>query len=179
MEFWKEASPMRKRILTILLGFVVMVILTFIATLTPMNQQTATTTNGDLNQTVNTLTSNNLLLQYIYGNNFMITMIMFIPFVGPFFGLYVMYNTGVVLEAEAIAHNVPPAAYILNVFLTPIGWMEFAAYSTAIAASVWLSARIVQGTGRHELVNTAKFIAVCAIILLASAVIETALIYAA
>jgi hypothetical protein len=174
--FWKNASSRRRRIITILLVFVVMVILTALAMLTPMSKQEATTTNNDLNQTVNDLSTSGSLLQYIYGNNFMITMIMFVPFVGALFGFYVLYNTGVTLEAEGIAQNVPPILVLISVFLTPVGWLEFVAYSTAIAASIWLSARIVQNRGRHELSNTAKFISVCAAILLVSAIIEVILI---
>jgi hypothetical protein len=176
--FWKNASSRNRRIITILVVFVAMVILTALAMLTPISKQEAANTNSDLNQTVNNLSTNDLLLQYIYGNNFMITMIMFVPLVGPLFGFYVLYNTGVTLEAEAIAQNVPPILLLISVFLTPIGWLEFAAYSTAIGASIWLTARIFQHRGRHELSNTAKFIAICAVILLVSAIIETVLIQA-
>jgi hypothetical protein len=176
LEFWKNASPMHRRILTIVLIFVVIVILSALATLTPMTEQTATKTNNDLNQTVNSLKANDSVLQYIFGNNFMLTMLMFVPFVGPIFGFYVLYNTGVAIEAEAIAQHFPPTLTLFSLFLTPIAWLEFAAYSTAIAGSIWLSARLLQGRGRHELVNTAKFMSVCAVILLVSAIIETALI---
>jgi hypothetical protein len=176
LEFWKKASPMRKRIITILVIFVAIVILTAIATMTPIDETQARQTYNDLNQTVNDLKNNNALLQFIFGNNFELTLIMFVPFIGPIFGFYVLYNTGVVLEASAIAQNLPPTLSYVVLFLTPVVWLEFAAYSTAMAGSIWLSARIIQNRAKHELTNTAKFIAICAVLLLLGAIVETVLI---
>ena len=88
------------------------------------------------------------------------------------------YNSGVIIEAEAIALHLPPTLTFFSLFLTPVAWLEFVSYSMGIAGSVWLSARIFQRSFKHELVNTAKFISICAVLLLISAVIETALIYA-
>jgi uncharacterized membrane protein SpoIIM required for sporulation len=171
-ELWKKASPIGRRIITILLVFVVIVILTALATLTPIDEQTAINTNNDLSQQVNALKANDSLLQFIFGNNFMITMLMFVPFVGPILGFSIFYNTGVALEAIAIAQHRPPTLSFFILFLTPILWLEFAAYSTAIAGGIWLSARILQKRAKHELANTAKFISVCAVLLLVSAIIE-------
>jgi hypothetical protein len=176
LEFWKKASLMRKRIITILVIFVAIVILTAIATMTPIDETQARQTYNDLNQTVNDLKNNNALLQFIFGNNFELTLIMFVPFIGPIFGFYVLYNTGVVLEASAIAQNLPPTLSYVVLFLTPVVWLEFAAYSTAMAGSIWLSARIIQNRAKHELTNTAKFIAICAVLLLLGAIVETVLI---
>jgi hypothetical protein len=167
---------MRKRIITILVIFVAIVILTAIATMTPIDEAQARQTYNDLNQTVNDLKNNNALLQFIFGNNFELTLIMFVPFIGPIFGFYVLYNTGVVLEASAIAQNLPPTLSYVVLFLTPVVWLEFAAYSTAMAGSIWLSARIIQNRAKHELTNTAKFIAICAVLLLLGAIVETVLI---
>lgn len=167
---------MRKRIITILVIFVAIVILTAIATMTPIDETQARQTYNDLNQTVNDLKNNNALLQFIFGNNFQLTLIMFVPFIGPIFGFYVLYNTGVVLEASAIAQNLPPTLSYVVLFLTPVVWLEFAAYSTAMAGSIWLSARIIQNRAKHELTNTAKFIAICAVLLLLGAIVETVLI---
>lgn len=178
LEFWKKASPKRRRIITIIIIFTVIVILTALATLTPIDEKTAIETNNEVNQTVNAMKANNTLLQDIYGNNFFLTMLMFVPFVGPILGFYTFYNTGVVIEAEAIAQHLPPTPSFFVLFLTPIAWLEFVSYSIAIAGSVWLSARMLQRSFKHELVNTAKFISVCAVLLLISAVIEAALISA-
>jgi hypothetical protein len=175
-EFWKKTSPIRKRIITIVIIFAIIVIITALATLTQMDNNTAVQSYNDLNQTVTALKANNALFEYIYGNNFFLTMIMFIPFVGPIIGFIGFYNTGVQIEAEAIALHLPPTLSFFALFLTPIAWLEFVSYSTAIAGSIWLSARIFQSSFKHELVNTAKFISLCAVLLLISAVIEAALV---
>jgi len=176
--FWNNLSPKWKRIITIALVFVAITVTTGLAMLTPVTHQQAVDTDNEVNQTVQALQANNSLLTGIFGNNFFLTMIMFIPFIGPVIGFITFYNTGVVLESEAIAQGYPPSLTFAAQFLLPIIWLEFIAYSTAIAASIWLSARMFQGSFRHEIINTAKFIALCAVILLVSAVIETALIYA-
>jgi hypothetical protein len=176
--FWKNATPVYKRIIVIAIIFVLAVIFTAVATLTPMDTKTATDRYNQLNQTVTDLKQNNSLLEDIYGNNFFLTMLMFIPFFGPFIGFYAFYNTGVEIKAEGIALKFPPTLGFFTLFLTPVAWLEFISYSTAIAASVWLSARMLQGSFRHELANTAKFISICAVLLLVSAIIESALVYA-
>jgi hypothetical protein len=61
-------------------------------------------------------------------------------------------------------------------FLTPVAWLEFASYSVAMSESAWLFRRILQGRTRHEFKNACLFIAICAILLLSGAIIETALI---
>jgi len=180
LRFWNNFSPRNKRILIIALVFVAVTIITGLAMLTPVTNTQAQDTNNQVNQTVQSLEQpgEESLFTSIFGNNFFITMIMFIPFLGPIFGVIVFYNTGVVLESEAIAQGYLPAAVFASEFLSPIFWLEFIAYSTAMAGSIWLSARMLQGGFRHEITNTCKFIALCAVILLVSAAIETALIYA-
>jgi uncharacterized membrane protein SpoIIM required for sporulation len=175
-EFWKKTSPKRKRIITIVIIFAIIVIITALATLTPMDNSTAVQSYNELNQTVTALKANDSLFEYIFGNNFFLTMLMFIPFVGPIIGFYAFYNTGVIIGAAAIALHLPPTLSFFALFLTPIAWLEFVSYSIAIAGSVWLSARIFQRGFKHELVNTAKFISICAVLLLISAVIESALV---
>ena len=175
-EFWKKTSPIRKRIITIVIIFAIIVIITALATLTQMDNDTAIQNYNELNQTVNALKANNAVFEYIYGNNFFLTMLMFIPFVGPIIGFIAFYNTGVIIEAEAIALHLPPTLTFFALFLTPIAWLEFMSYSIAIAGSVWLSARIFRRSFKHELVNTTKFISICAVLLLISAVIESALV---
>jgi len=178
--FWNNLSPRRKRIITIALIFVAVTIITGLAMLTPVSHQQAVDTTNEVNQTVQTLqgVGTDTLFTNIFGNNFFLTMMLFIPFVGPIIGFISFYNLGVTLESEAIALGYPPSLYFVAEFILPVIWLEFTAYSTAMAASIWLSARILQNKAKHELANTAKFISVCAVILLISAIIESAFIYA-
>jgi hypothetical protein len=105
---------------------------------------------------------------------------MFIPFVGPIFGLLVLYNTGVVIAAETIATSpqVSPLLTLFMLFVFPFTWMEFISYSTGFAESVWLIRRGTQGLGKRELKNAAILIAIVAVMLLLAAIIEVALILA-
>jgi hypothetical protein len=176
--FWINASPRRKRIISIIITFIILLAITTAGTLAVINEQDANQTNDEMNQEVNTLKDKGLLLQFIFGNNFMISLIMFVPFVGPLFGAYVLYNTGAVIAAIATAQDFPSTLSFFALFLTPIAWLEYLAYSIGIAESVWLIRRILQHGGKHELVNASKFISICAVLLFVSAAIETMLIYA-
>ncbi|MGB9713370.1 MAG: stage II sporulation protein M [Candidatus Bathyarchaeales archaeon] len=174
--FWKEASPRNKRIISIITVFAASLIITTAGVLTPVEEHEAIETSNDLEQTINWLKEKNLLLYFIFGNNFMITLIMFIPIIGPLFGGYVFYNTGVVISALATAQNAPPTLVFFLLFLTPVAWLEFLAYSTAIAESIWLVRRILQRRGKNELINASLFISICALLLAVAAVIETVMI---
>jgi hypothetical protein len=151
-------------------------LITAAGALTPVEEQEAIETSRELEQTVNWLKEKNLLLNFIFGNNFLITLIMFIPFAGPIVGGYVFYNTGVLIAALAVARNAPPIIVLLLLFLTPVAWLEFLAYSIAIAESVWLVRRILQRKAKRELVNASLFISICAVLLAVAAVTETAMI---
>jgi hypothetical protein len=179
--FWNSLSPRGKRILTIALVFVAVTIITGLAMLTPMTHSQAVDTDNQLNQTLQSAEGAGegyVFIVAIYAHNLFITILEFIPFFGPVVGFISFYYTGVGMESQAIAMGYSPSLVFVSYLLDPIFWLEYISYSMAIAASIWLSVRILQGNGRHEIVNTAKFIALCAVILLVSAAIETVLIYA-
>ncbi len=175
VSYWNK-SPRKMRLISIALVFVASVTVTGLATLTPMSKQDAEITYDQLNMTVTSMKENGVLLPNIFGNNLMITVMMFIPVIGPILGFYAFYNTGVVIGATGIVYGLHPLVGYAALWLTPIAWLEFTAYSTAIAASLWLTWRLVQGRGMHELVNTSKFLSVCTLILLLAAIIEAALV---
>jgi hypothetical protein len=150
--------------------------------LTPLSQGEAQDLGKGLEQTQldlenATLLSGSLL---IFRNNFIITLIIFVPFAGPFFSMYVMHNTGLVIAAESITAptHPPPLLVLLLLFLFPFAWMEFLAYSIAFSESVWLAWRLVQRRGKEELVNALILILVCLGILIAAAFVEMAFIKA-
>jgi len=175
LSFWTNASTRRKRIYTIIIVFIVAVIVTFAASFIPISKTDAQTINNQLNQTVNAHKSNGTLTEYIFFNNFEICLLMFIPFAGPIIGLAILFNTGIALGAIASAQNYPVFIALISELLTPVFWLEFFAYSTAIAASLWLARRLLQRRWR-ELKNTAIQIGLCAGILIVSAIIEAWLI---
>ncbi len=144
-----------------------------------MSAQDAQQISDDLNQTVTTLGNEGALVPYIFGNNLLICLLMFVPVIGPILGLYIMFNTGTVIGAIATAGGYSPALALVALFITPIAWIEFAAYSTAMTESIWLFRRFLQGwrVGLHELrKNTTLFVAIAAVLLAVGAIVETALI---
>jgi len=173
---WSNASSRRKRIYSVIVVFVISVIVTLVGCFVPIDAELAVQINNELNQTVTNATQSGTLTPYILGNNFLICLVMFIPILGPVFGLYVLFSTGMAVGAVATVQNLPSIFIFIALMITPIFWLEFAAYSTAMAESVWLFRRLLQRRGLHELRNTSIFIAICAVLLAVGAVVETALI---
>ena len=94
---------------------------------------------------------------------------------GPILGFVILADTGYALGAISQVQGYPVVIGLISELLTQVFWLEFIAYSTAMAASIWLTRRIWQ---HHwmELKNTAIMIGICAGILAVSAVIEVWLI---
>jgi len=100
---------------------------------------------------------------------------MFIPVIGPVLGLFILFDTGVALGAISSIQGYPVGLGLLSLVLTPVFWLEFAAYSTAMSESIWLFRRLLQKRWQ-ELKNTAILIGICAAILVVGAVVEVWLI---
>jgi hypothetical protein len=100
---------------------------------------------------------------------------MFVPIIGPILGFIILGDTGLALGAISYVKGYPVWIELLSLVLTPTFWLEFTAYSTAIAESIWLTRRLIQGRWL-ELKNTAILIGICAAILIISAIIEVWLI---
>ncbi len=173
---WTSASSTRKRVYTIIAVFIVAVLVTIVGSFIPVSAADAKQIQNDLNQTVTTMQAQGTLVPYIFGNNFLITLIMFIPVIGPVLGLFIMFNTGNVVGAIATSGGYSPILALVALVITPVFWLEFAAYSAAMAESVWLFRRLLQGRGLRELRTMTIFVTITAVILALSAVIETALI---
>jgi hypothetical protein len=173
---WKNASPKRKRILSTIAMFIIAVVVTVAGSLMPVDPQQARQINNELNQMVTEANSNGTLVQSIFSNNLMIALIMFVPVLGTVFGFYALFSTGTAINAIAIAQGYPLFLVLFSLVLTPVFWLEFAAYSTALTESIWLFRRILQGRGLGELKNLGILVAVCAGLLFLGAIVETWLI---
>jgi hypothetical protein len=173
LNFWKNASSRRKRIVSIIAIFVVALVITVLGMLAPLTAKEANDISQSLNQTVDSMKTNGGLTPYIFGNNLMICLAMFVPIAGPIFGLYALFNTGTAITAIATSQGYPPIVALFAEFLTPIFWLEFAAYSIAIAESIWLLWAILQKRSKREVKNVFWFVTICAVTLLVSAFIET------
>jgi hypothetical protein len=170
-----EITPTRiKRILTMFLVLLLAFITTFAGVVTPMMREEAEATKKEFEKFEKV--PDELMFQLIFGNNFYICFLMFIPFLGPILGFYAFYNTGRVIGAVAIAEGADPATIFMAIFILPFAWLEYIAYSIAISQSFWLTLRIFRRKAKMELIKTCMFIVLCAIILIIAAVIETMLI---
>jgi uncharacterized membrane protein SpoIIM required for sporulation len=118
-------------------------------------------------------------VRIIFGNNLIHCLVMFVPVIGPFYGLYVLYSTGKVLAALGLAVGADPLFLFISLFVYPHTWIEYLSYSLAISESCWLLYSIARrgfGGLRNELTNASKVIAICAVLLLLGAIVETSII---
>jgi len=175
LSFWTNASPRRKRIYSIIAIFIIAVLVTVIGSSVPLSAKDAYTLSNQVNQTLNENRASNTLTQYIFLNNFEICLLMFIPVVGAALGMFILFDTGLALGAIATTGGYPVWIGLASLVVTPIFWLEFAAYSIAMAESIWLFRRLTQKRWR-ELKWTGMFIGVCAGLLAIGAVVEVWLI---
>lgn len=172
---WINSSSKMKRIYFIIFIFIVAFIVTVIGSFVPLNHSDAQSISNGLNQTLTQHKADNSLTQYIFLNNFEICLLMFVPLIGPILGMFILFDTGVALGAIAQIQGYPVGLGLLSLVLTPVFWLEFAAYSTAMAESIWLTRRLLQKRWL-ELKNTAVLIGICAAILIVGAIVEVWLI---
>jgi hypothetical protein len=184
LEFWKNASPRRRRIIIIGAFFLFAILVTIVGILTPMSTQQMTNENNDLNKTQQQIQNMDLAHRTaaIFLNNFEICLLMFVPFVGIILGTFVLFNTGNVLAAQTTilnrsnGTNYPPILIFAFLFVFPFAWLEFISYSTGLSEGFWLIRRGLQGELKREIKNLAKLVLITAALLAAGALIEAALI---
>ena len=187
LSFWTNASSKRKRIYSVIAIFLVAFIITLIGSYIPLSSQDATTLSNQVNATLNEHKASNTLTEYIFLNNFSICLLMFLPLAGAAVGMFILFDTGVALNAIATTQGYPVWLGLASLIVTPVFWLEFASYSIAMAQSIWLIRRLIQAGnskvpqgGRsilwRELKWTLICIGTCAGLLAVGAVVEVWLI---
>jgi hypothetical protein len=187
LSFWTNASSKRKRIYSVIAIFLVAFIVTLIGSYIPLSSQDATTLSKQVNATLNEHKASNTLTEYIFLNNFSICLLMFLPLAGAAVGMFILFDTGVALNAIATTQGYPVWLGLASLIVTPVFWLEFASYSIAMAESIWLIRRLIQAGnskvpqgGRsilwRELKWTLICIGTCAGLLAVGAVVEVWLI---
>jgi uncharacterized membrane protein SpoIIM required for sporulation len=181
--FWKQLPLKWKRVYSIAFIFVLSLVMVIVGTLVPLSPEDANNISDQLNQTLSEHQTNNNLTPYIFQNNFTICLLMFIPLVGAGLGMFILFETGIALGAIATTQGLPVWLALGSLVVTPVFWLEFAAYSTAMASSIWLFRRLFQvyrPGGRQLIIRELKwtgiFIGVCAGLLAVGAVVEVWLI---
>ncbi len=114
----------------------------------------------------------------IFINNFLIAVIMFIPFLGPLMGTIILHTTGVVIAATAMSVNLSGVWLLLGLLIFPFAWLEFISYSIAITQSIFLVIGLLRSRFKNELFRTAFLILTVFVMLFAAAFIEAILILA-
>jgi uncharacterized membrane protein SpoIIM required for sporulation len=182
MELYRglKVTTLRNRILVLLTAFALCIAITAVGAASKIESFEAHNIVGEFNETEKML--NTIGVQFIFGNNLMYCIMMFIPVLGPYYGSIVLYSTGRVLAALGATTGVNPLGLFMTLFIYPHAWLEYVSYSLAISESFWLMFSFVTNRGiglRNEVSIAAKVMAICAVLLLLAAFTEMYVISAA
>lgn len=179
LSWWRTASAKRKQIYTVVFFLILAILATVAGTFVPLSAEEAEMIASQVNSTITENPDIASLTGAIFVNNFSICLLLFIPIVGPILGVAILFTTGTALSAISMS-QVPPIPTwfsFVALVITPIFWLEFIAYSFAMAQSIWLFRRLMQRRWR-ELKWTAISIGIVAAMLAIGAVVEAWLIVA-
>jgi hypothetical protein len=160
----------RQRLFYLALGIIAFLIFFIIGTSVTLDESTSTLLKEQFQNKIKNIDSVG-----IFFNNFLISILMFIPGIGIAFGLFSGFSTGNIfmILTRDLPIQIPP----LLVFLTIFGIMELVSYGIAISRSYILLIRIIKRSNvKESLIHTGIEIGIVAIILLFSAIIEWDLI---
>lgn len=162
----------KKRLMIVLFVTFVLYSLLYIASTTPFSSEEVTS----LMEEAERILKQRFTIMDIFLNNFLISLIMFIPIAGPIAGGYVIYTTGRLLGALSVSTGLPSIFLISITIITFYGLIEFLAYGTAFTESILFTYSIFKKKTRIESKWLMISIAVTAILLLTAAALEYALI---
>ena len=97
--FWKTASPKRKRIYSIIFMLILIIATTLLGTLVQLSAQDAKQLTDDVNKITTDNPTYASRVETIFLNNFSLSLLMFIPFVGAALGLFIMFSSGIGIRA--------------------------------------------------------------------------------
>ena len=160
----------KKRILYLIVGILVFLIFFTIGTSISFDKSTSELLKEQFQNKIKNIDNIG-----IFANNFLISILMFIPGIGIAFGLFSGFSTGNIfmIITQDLPTQIPP----LLVFLTIFGMMELISYGIAISRSYLLLIHILKRTNiKENLIHTGIEIGIVAIILFFSALIEWNLI---
>jgi uncharacterized membrane protein SpoIIM required for sporulation len=113
----------------------------------------------------------------IFLNNFLLTLVTFIPIFGVLFAVYVQFNTGYALGALSQVYGVNNVQATLTILVTPVGILEYSAYVLALAESIIIVHSAYKKELKKRLVNhTWKTLIIVASLLLIGAVVEASIL---
>ena len=160
----------KRRILYLLVGILVFLIFFTIGTSVTFDKSTSQLLKEQFQNKIKNIDS-----MGIFVNNFLISILMFVPGIGIAFGLFSGFSTGNIFMI--ITRDLPIQIPPLLIFLTIFGMMELVSYGIAISRSYLLLINIVKRTNiKENLIYAGIEIGIVAIILFFSAIIEWDLI---
>jgi hypothetical protein len=160
----------KRRILYLLVGILIFLIFFTIGTYITFDKSTSQILKEQFENKIKNIDG-----MGIFVNNFLISILMFVPGIGIAFGLFSGFSTGNIFMI--ITRDLPIQIPPLLVFLTIFGLMELVSYGIAISRSYLLLINIVKRTNiKENLIFTGIEIGVVAIILFFGAIIEWDLI---
>lgn len=165
-----QSYNFKRRILYLLVGILIFLIFFTIGTLVTFDESTSQELKQQFQNKIKNIDSLG-----IFFNNFLISILMFIPGIGIAFGLFSGFSTGniFVIITRDLPIQIPP----LLVFLTVFGIMELVSYGIAISRSYLLLISIIKRTNiKENLIYTGIEVGIVSIILFVSAIIEWDLI---
>jgi hypothetical protein len=160
----------KQRLFYLALGIIAFLIFFIIGTSVTLDESTSSLLKEQFQNKIKNIDSVG-----IFFNNFLISILMFIPGIGIAFGLFSGFSTGNIfmILTRDLPIQIPP----LLVFLTIFGIMELVSYGIAISRSYILLIRIIKRSNvKKSLIHAGIEIGIVAIILLFSAIIEWDLI---
>lgn len=168
--FWKKATTSQKRVYSIIIILISAIVLNFAFSYWPLSLQEANSMEQEIEGLVIDKDFTALTIS-VFTNNFFLCLGMFIPGLGLVYGMGILCNTGIFIGARSIALDVPIWLWHAHLFMNPIFWLEFVAYSIAMAESIWLLRRLIQGKW-CELKTVGILIGICAALLIIGALVE-------
>jgi hypothetical protein len=166
----------KKRVRLFFLLLAISIIIIFVSSSLPVSVTSANETQTKVDNQVHDLKASNSLMQFIFGNNLIISIVMMLPFAGTGFGMFVLFNTGKVIGAEAVAQSVSPLVMNVALFSTPVFWLEFFAYSLAMTESIIFTYYAITHRARQEIPKLAISLSLCVGALFVGAILEALII---
>ena len=129
----------------------------------------------EANETLNQINQErqNITVTSIFLNNYLLTLIVFVPFIGIFWEFLLQFNTGYVLGNVAKAYNLNQFIFLSEVLSSPVGLIEYASYFLVLAESLCLMCSLFLHEFKPRLFNHSwKTFLVVTVLLFIGAIVE-------
>ncbi|UCH01803.1 MAG: zinc ribbon domain-containing protein [Candidatus Bathyarchaeota archaeon] len=162
----------RRRSILVLLSLIILMVSTFIGSLSSVPPENA---QKIINDTMQAFGHNPSWLDILFNNAF-ISLLLCIPLYGTYILALASHNTGIFIAALAQLSGDTSMELFLTLLGVPWTWFEFAAFSIASAQGMLFLYTLFRGKWRMELRNVVISLTICLGLLLIGAGLETFLL---